>query len=72
MDDDKFRSYRDRDPVAREAPEQSSRGVRTKLMFMGDSPVCYQRKSRATSIGQVASTTSPTFNGLQKNFRSDT
>jgi hypothetical protein len=26
MDDDKFRSYRDRDPVAREAPEQTSRG----------------------------------------------
>ena len=26
MDGDKFRSYRDRDPVAREAPEQTSRG----------------------------------------------
>jgi hypothetical protein len=26
MDDDKFRSYRDRDPVAREAPEQTLRG----------------------------------------------
>jgi hypothetical protein len=26
MDRDKFRSYRDRDPVAREAPEQTSRG----------------------------------------------
>ena len=27
MDDDKSRSYRDRDPVAREAPEQFSRGA---------------------------------------------
>jgi hypothetical protein len=26
MDDDKFRSYRDRDPVAREGSEQTSRG----------------------------------------------
>ena len=26
MDDDKFRSYRDRDPVAREAPSSSRAG----------------------------------------------
>ena len=26
MDDDKFRSYRDRDPVAREGSEQTTRG----------------------------------------------
>ena len=32
MDDDKFRSYRDRDPVAREAPEQFSRGALRDLL----------------------------------------
>ena len=32
MDDDKFRSYRDRDPVAREAPEQTSRGALRDLL----------------------------------------
>ena len=29
---DKFRSYRDRDPVAREAPEQFSRGALRDLL----------------------------------------
>ena len=32
MDDDKSRSYRDRDPVAREAPEQFSRGALRDLL----------------------------------------
>ena len=47
--------------------------LRTKLMFMGTSPFArFSASMRATSTGQVASTTSPTPNGLLKNFRSDT
>ena len=34
MDDDKFRSYRDRDPVAREAPEQTLARGNTEIFWL--------------------------------------